>query len=68
MRDPFPTVPAWSSWDAVVAFYKNLAKTQPVILPMVEFTRQIAASPSASGLFPGLSHNTRVSNHGCWLA
>ena len=58
MRYPLQPIQAWSSWDAVVAFYGKIAENNPSLETMVEFTSRIAASRYAGGLFPGMSVGT----------
>ena len=50
--------PAWSSWEAIVTSYQQLAETEPAWASMVEFTQQIAKSRYRQGLCPGKSHAT----------
>jgi len=52
------TIPAWSSWDAIVDFYRELAETEPAWSSMVAFTQQIAKSRYREGLCPGMSMAT----------
>lgn len=50
--------PAWSSWDVIVDFYRELAETDAAWGPRVEFTQRIAKSRYRDGLYPGMSMAT----------